>query len=97
MAERFRLTAEMEDGTVHEVYADQRHMARFEGVRGHGAFFAALGERPVFTLRWLAWDALVKAGVLSLTLADFQDQCVEVVEGEAEEIRPTPEAPSGEG
>lgn len=70
------IRAEMEDGTVHDVVADQRDVAKWE-VQDFGCSFAEIDTRPMMALRWLAWCALSRRGETKLAWPEFDAQCIE--------------------
>lgn len=70
------IVAEMESGETHAVVADQRDVARWE-IQDFGCPFSELSERPHLGMRWLAWSALTRRGVISMSWETFDAQCVE--------------------
>lgn len=70
------LRAEMEDGTVHNVVADQRDVARWE-IQDFGTPFSLIDSRIHMAMRWLAWCALRRRGETKLPWEKFDAQCVE--------------------
>ncbi|MFI6329857.1 hypothetical protein ACIBBG_16340 [Micromonospora chersina] len=92
------IRAEMEDGTLHDVVADQRDIARWE-IQDFGCRFAAIHERMHLGLRWLAWSALGRRGQLPdvdgkpMTWDQFDAACVEARDQADDDEEPAP----GEG
>ncbi|MDW3849655.1 hypothetical protein NMK34_23865 [Micromonospora sp. BRA006-A] len=97
------LRVEMEDGAVHNVVADQRDVARWE-VQDFGCLLSEIDSRsPMLALRWLAWSAMSRRGLLSevdgkpMTWEQFDEVCVEAADpeesGEAEFTDPDPGLP----
>ncbi|MEU5939407.1 hypothetical protein ABZ807_09470 [Micromonospora sp. NPDC047548] len=80
---------EMEDGTTHEVVADQRDVAKWE-VQEFGCPFDDIHSRVHLGYRWLAWSAMTRRGMTGLSWPDFDAQCIEVVD------KPEPDEP-GDG
>ena len=71
------LHVEMEDGTTHDVVADQRDIAKWE-VQDFGCPFTEIDDRtPMLAMRWLAWSALSRRGEITLSWLDFDAVCVE--------------------
>ncbi|WP_420123207.1 hypothetical protein [Nakamurella sp.] len=70
------LHVEMEDGTTHDVVADQRDVAKWE-IQDFGCPFADIDARPHLALRWLAWSALSRRGLTTLSWPDFDAVCIE--------------------
>jgi hypothetical protein len=80
------LTAEMEDGTNHEVVADQRDMAAWEGQDFHS------DKAYTVRVRFLAYNALRRTKVFKSTWQRFNDECVEVrvnTETAGDDVDPT--------
>ncbi|SCF06583.1 hypothetical protein [Micromonospora mirobrigensis] len=71
------LHAEMEDGTEHDVVADQRDVAKWE-IQDFGCPFDNIHTRPLLAYRWLAWSAMSRRGLTSLKWDEFDAQCIEV-------------------
>jgi hypothetical protein len=70
------MTVRMEDGTEHDVHADQRDIAKWEVQP-----FAAEGRMNV-QMRYLAWSALSRAGDYRQPWERFNNvDCVEAVDG----------------
>ncbi|MFD6770884.1 hypothetical protein ACFWC6_32215 [Micromonospora chalcea] len=96
----FELTVEMEDGTTHDVVADQRDISKWEA-QDFGCPFEAIPQRtPMLAMRWIAWSALSRRGLTDLKWPEFDAECIEVrdFEGDGEvqakEADPTNPAPS---
>lgn len=70
------IRAEMEDGTTHDVVADQRDIARWE-IQDFGCPFSQLDTRVMLAMRWLAWSALKRRGEIDMTWDQFDAQCIE--------------------
>lgn len=76
------LRVEMEDGTTHDVVADQRDIAKWE-IQDFGCPFSDISSRIMLALRWLAWSALSRRGRLPevdgkpMTWEQFDAVCVE--------------------
>lgn len=69
------MTVRMEDGTEHDVHADQRDLARWEAQ----PFFAE-GRRNL-QIRYLAWSALFRGGDYKQPWERFNNvDCVEAVD-----------------
>ena len=81
------LRAEMEDGTTHDVVADQRDIAKWE-VQDFGCPFSDLDSRPMLALRWLAWSALKRRGMVDMTWDEFDAQCIEAGDPDEESAQP---------
>lgn len=73
------LRAEMEDGTTYDVKADQRDLSRWE-VQPFGCSFAQFESKAMTGMRWLAWHALTRTGVITMKWEHFDKVCVEVGE-----------------
>lgn len=80
----FHLRAEMEDGATHDVVADQRDAAKFE-VQPFGCTTNDLNSRISTAMRYFAWSALTRQGVITLKWDAFDAQCIEVTDMPDEE------------
>lgn len=79
------LRAEMEDGTTYDVVADQRDVAKWE-IQDFGCPFSDIDSRSMLALRWLAWSALTRRGLIELKWDEFDAQCIEAGDpGDGEE------------
>ncbi|MBM0274134.1 hypothetical protein [Micromonospora tarensis] len=79
MATTFELRVEMEDGTTHDVVADQRDVARFE-VQEFGCSSVDMMSRISTAYRFMAWSVLTRRGETKLTWPKFDATCVEVID-----------------
>lgn len=70
------LRAEMEDGPTYDVVADQRDVAKWE-IQDFGCPFSDIDTRSMLALRWLAWSALSRRGLIDLKWDEFDAQCIE--------------------
>ncbi|MCT2277992.1 hypothetical protein M3G91_10180 [Micromonospora chalcea] len=94
------LHVEMEDGTTHDVVADQRDIARWE-IQDFGCLFSEIESRsPMLALRWLAWSAMSRRGLTALPWPEFDEVCVEAADpggddesGEVAFVDPDPGQP----
>lgn len=73
----FELRAEMEDGAVHDVVADQRDLAKWE-VQPFGTSMEEMKSRLATAMRFLAWSALTRQGDIELKWVEFDARCIEV-------------------
>lgn len=80
---------EMEDGTTHDVVADQRDVAKWE-VQPFGCPMSEWDKRVNLAYRWLAWSAMTRRGMTDLKWDAFDAQCIEVRD------MPEPEEPGDE-
>lgn len=76
---RYHFQAEMEDGSQIEVTADQRDVARWE-LQPFGTAGTALTTRIYSAMRYLAWAALARQKLTTLTWDQWDAQCVEVID-----------------
>ncbi len=78
------LHVEMEDGTTHDVVADQRDVAKWE-IQDFGCPYSEFETRSMLAMRWLAWSALTRRGAVTLSWLEFDAVCVEVADPEDEQ------------
>lgn len=101
MSTVWNLEAELDDGAIVKVVADQRDLAAFE-CEPFGVAFYQYQARPMTFLRYLAWHAGKRQKVHTIATYDaWGDQCVRVSDldeggAEAPEVDPmTPVASAG--
>jgi hypothetical protein len=81
---RYSMEAEMEDGTVHTVEADQRDVAAWE-IAPFGTSGNEMGARIHLAMRYMAWHCLKRTKVLKSTFDKFNEECVEVRDAATED------------
>lgn len=86
----FELDVEMEDGNFYQVTADQRDIAKWE-VQPFGGPFTEFESRALTGMRFLAWSAMTRQQLTSLTWAEFDAECLEVAPPPDEEGQGIPD------
>jgi hypothetical protein len=94
---RYSMEAEMEDGTVHQIDADQRDVAAWE-IAPFGTSGNEMGQRIHLAMRYMAWHFLKRTKATKSTFDKFNEECVEVRDAGTPEgdegLDPGPTAPT---
>lgn len=79
-----RLRVVLQDGTEHEVQADNRDLLQWDRTRAKHRWPSGQ-EAPFVWLTFLAWHALRREGLTALSLTEFEEAALEVGPAEDEE------------
>jgi hypothetical protein len=87
----------MDDGTEHRVQAVNQDMIKWDMTR-HAKRWPPTDECSSKWVTFLAWAAMRRQGIISMTLEDFETKCLSVEpleSGGKDLVDPTPEVAGG--